>query len=860
MRRGSLHRFIAALAAVAVALVCAAPARAIVLETTAADSAPSNSVIGRWFKAPGQGNASVVVVDPNWVLTVMHSTGSPATGAQVSVDGILYNVTNQLTYSSTVDMRLCQIANLDGTPANLTTYASIYTGGQDRTVGMTTTLGGYGVGAGTPILDSTGGAVIGYNWNSTIPTAPVWGCNKVDQAVTLNLRDDQNNLIYSNQDLRAHFDQVGSADYVNHEAIFANFDSGGGWFVDITGHGDFRLVGLNEVLNANESGPAHPLNQAVFNPADQMFAVSTAYGSYLDWIETTLGRTRWTLNSLTTANWTTAGNWSNGIPNGQGAYAILGDNLNSGMTVRITSTVTLGTLFIEGTHPYTISATGSGAIVFDATAGSALLNVSGSGVPVTTMAVPITLNVPLVVNQQTSGNLLFSQPITGSFGITKTGPGMMTLSAASSAFSGGITVAQGLVRVTTAGALGTGDVTLAGGSLGWRGSASTAYANNVNVIANAAIGADASSGSGQTFTLGGLAVTGDRSVTFTSTAGGCTVAFSGQAGLSGLSTGGAGATFNTASANLMLSGGLAMAGGTLTKTGSGSMTVAGPQAYSAPSALVVAAGSAALNSDAGPPAAPYRLSVTASGTSSLAFGSTQHLASLTLADSAAASVGLNGSRVILANALAIGPAAKLDLGDNDLVLNYSGDSPLKTVEALIKAGGGTKTNARDFDWNGASGITTSAITGADKAQKSLGLRDNGYPLINRAPMTEVDGVAVSADCVVVKYTWIGDMDLDGKVTVNDYLEFLQYYAAPPPAENISWMTGDFNYDGLINVNDYLLLLGGYDAQTGPLAADEQVMMSFALAPEPATLAMLALGAGLVLRRRRAVSSAPSSLN
>ena len=87
-------------------------------------------------------------------------------------------------------------------------------------------------------------------------------------------------------------------------------------------------------------------------------------------------------------------------------------------------------------------------------------------------------------------------------------------------------------------------------------------------------------------------------------------------------------------------------------------------------------------------------------------------------------------------------------------------------------------------------------------------------------MTQVDGVPVAADSIVVKYTWMGDMDLDGKVTVNDYAEFLHYLTDPPPAADISWMTGDFNGDGKINVNDYVLLLGGLAAQNSVLSDDD----------------------------------------
>jgi hypothetical protein len=69
------------------------------------------------------------------------------------------------------------------------------------------------------------------------------------------------------------------------------------------------------------------------------------------------------------------------------------------------------------------------------------------------------------------------------------------------------------------------------------------------------------------------------------------------------------------------------------------------------------------------------------------------------------------------------------------------------------------------------------------------------------------------------------MDLDGAVTVNDYLEFMHYYETPPAPENVSWMTGDFNYDGQINVNDYLLLLDGYESQTGPLGGTVETVGS-----------------------------------
>jgi endoglucanase Acf2 len=181
------------------------------------------------------------------------------------------------------------------------------------------------------------------------------------------------------------------------------------------------------------------------------------------------------------------------------------------------------------------------------------------------------------------------------------------------------------------------------------------------------------------------------------------------------------------------------------------------------------------------------------------------------------------------------PTATIQLGSGNLVVAYSGTSPVTTILGWLMAGGGAKSDGAHFDWNGAGGITSSAAA-ASAILTSPGLRDNGYALLNRTAMTEIDGVPVPANAVVIRYTWVGDMDLDGKVTVNDYLEFLDYYRNQPPANSITWMTGDFNYDGYINVNDYLQLLAGFRSQAGPLTSEttETVQPLASATAQPAT--------------------------
>ena len=74
--------------------------------------------------------------------------------------------------------------------------------------------------------------------------------------------------------------------------------------------------------------------------------------------------------------------------------------------------------------------------------------------------------------------------------------------------------------------------------------------------------------------------------------------------------------------------------------------------------------------------------------------------------------------------------------------------------------------------------------------------------------------------------------------------------APGPANStawhygdsgVGWVEGDFNADTDVNVSDLGILAGNYGATTGPAGAS---------VPEPATVALLAMAALALPRRRR----------
>jgi hypothetical protein len=81
----------------------------------------------------------------------------------------------------------------------------------------------------------------------------------------------------------------------------------------------------------------------------------------------------------------------------------------------------------------------------------------------------------------------------------------------------------------------------------------------------------------------------------------------------------------------------------------------------------------------------------------------------------------------------------------------------------------------------------------------------------------------------------GDINLDNLVDAGDYGTWQASYGTAGPH---SWGTGDLNNDTVVDAGDYGIWQAGYGNTITPPT------------PEPATMALLALGGLAVLRRRR----------
>jgi hypothetical protein len=209
-------------------------------------------------------------------------------------------------------------------------------------------------------------------------------------------------------------------------------------------------------------------------------------------------------------------------------------------------------------------------------------------------------------------------------------------------------------------------------------------------------------------------------------------------------------------------------------------------------------------------------------TSSPAF--TRTFSSLTIGNGGLGVVALSPStifpEILSPTTLTITGTGKLDLGNNELQ-TFAAASAIRTL--II---------------NGAIFTTHTGIGTA------LGYADQG------------------AGQVEVRYTLLGDTNLDGKVDVTDLGNLASSYGAGSGAQ---WVQGDTNYDGKVDVTDLGNLASYYGGQLAAgsaagTASDTAIMVAQGLAtlaaegqtsvPEPSGLTFAAVASLGIMRHRR----------
>ncbi len=847
-----------------------ADARALVLHagSTAPAVRPADTTVGRWG-----GTASCVPVADHMIVTTRHQGGG--VGTVVEFAGEAYEVV-ELFLHGTADLRLARVVPtgaggpLDAVDLYTTDLDPVW---KDET-DYNAVIGGYGKERGADLLAS--GVHYGYGWAPGTNDTLRWGENAIDGIGTAT----DATAGYTTRAVVADFDGPAAPFRLDAETAPAEYDSGGGWFVNLGNPAQPRwhLAGLTRgVTHDGESWFSQPSGDP---PPDSMDAVRIS--AYAAWIDAVAHPHEWITDG--NGHWFNDANWSTDAPDDTERWAVFGDVLSGPVTVTLDRQVEIGALRLESGASYRFA---DGLddlhwLVFRSAEDVARIDVNPRNLPSLHGAhrvdTTIWLRSPLVVHQRSTGELTLAGSVTGNGRITKRGAGTLVLAADNDGLlSSEHVVEQGVLGAAHPNALGSGKVRLVGGNLTLRADGDALFPNRVEANADAHLRVEPrTAGSGGHLRVGELKVVGGLHVTVTGSDG-TALAVDGWTRFS--QGPGSVCTLETASADVRLDGPVQMTGGTLRKTGPGALRFAAtdPADLDMWEDTELQVQNGTVRFDADPGAADRRhLSVAVDAGAAVEFAAGQHLAVLDVGGGTVTCLQ-DGGRTLVTGDLAFAetagvPDGRLDLADNNLIVDYQpGAGPMAEIEAWVLAAynGGA--------WDGA-GITT-GVAPADGRPTALAVADNADPLLGLA---NLEGQPLDADGsdVLVRFTWYGDVNLDGVADAADYAVMDQSWnggsQSPAGGGEWRWAAGDVNYDRIVDAADYALIdqvwnnyqgqtlggapdaeapatLDGLDDGTGTpslLAAAEPLQPAGVVAPEPATLLLAAAGALAVLARRR----------
>jgi hypothetical protein len=185
-----------------------------------------------------------------------------------------------------------------------------------------------------------------------------------------------------------------------------------------------------------------------------------------------------------------------------------------------------------------------------------------------------------------------------------------------------------------------------------------------------------------------------------------------------------------------------------------------------------------------------------------------------------AALVLNGGSLQLAagsggsslTSLTLAANTSVNLNNNHLFINYAGGTdPISTISGYLTAG------YNHGAWNG-PGIMSS--TAASNPRYALGYGDGKDGIVSGLASGQIE----------VKYTLLGDANLDGVVNAADFTILSENFNQTVTG----WDQGDFNYDGLVNAADFTDLAANFN-QTASGASVAAPAATTSLAAEVTTL-------------------------
>ncbi len=221
--------------------------------------------------------------------------------------------------------------------------------------------------------------------------------------------------------------------------------------------------------------------------------------------------------------------------------------------------------------------------------------------------------------------------------------------------------------------------------------------------------------------------------------------------------------------------------------------------------LIVNGGITAIQTSSG----SHNLGVTLNNATSITLNAGQELASLNINHSARATLVSPTRQALRLRNLNITANAVLDLASSDLIIQSDPDHKLQLLHSVESYIGSARNNPSG-PWLG-TGITSSAAIANGLTGLAALLNDRDQTAVPF--VTYFDSQVVDINCILVKYTWNGDANLDGIINASDYFQVDSGFIT----QRKGHYNGDFNYDGAVNADDYFMIDSAFIGQTSRMS-------------------------------------------
>lgn len=198
----------------------------------------------------------------------------------------------------------------------------------------------------------------------------------------------------------------------------------------------------------------------------------------------------------------------------------------------------------------------------------------------------------------------------------------------------------------------------------------------------------------------------------------------------------------------------------------------------------------------------------------VSLGVSQRFAGVRLESAARVLLAPNGTRALYAASLNLAADAFLDLADNALVIDAAPADRQALLQALTQLVRSARQPVGAPAWSG-KGITSQTAATRTGTGLSIVSNDAGSGALLR---NQLNGFALDANSIIVRYGYQADANLDGRVDIDDYFRIDRGYSLKDVIATPLFADGDFDLDGQITADDYFIIDSNFVGQSGPLAA------------------------------------------